>query len=162
MHPLSRALIWYGTCSALAYLVNAYIALRVFGINSTTERIRRVAAWLYLAELCVNWPVHTYLIARAVVVHNASLVATAVYVALTCALVVDDVQLLKYLFKTPKRHGTGCEPVLNDAGGRRAACSRIPVPYPIQTTLSQLAVNTLLCRRHVIPKARHASSMAGV
>lgn len=98
VHPLARALLWYGLCSTVAYLVNVYKALRVvFDVSSMTEACRRVAAGLYALELAVNWPVHTVYIVGAWLSDSVPLILVLGYVGVTLVLMQDDWLLLKFL-----------------------------------------------------------------
>jgi hypothetical protein len=100
--PLTRALIWYGMCSTVAYAVNLYKALRVlYGPGPVMEALRRTAACLYAAELAVNWPMHTAYIVRAALSSGTtdpvgSLLAV-MYAGVTAVLMRDDVKLLTFL-----------------------------------------------------------------
>jgi hypothetical protein len=105
--PVCKAMLWYGLCSVLAYLVNGYKALRVV-IDPTSPRMelmRTCARYMYALELLVNWPVHTMWILASF--HKAATApATALalaYVGVTYVFVADDVKLYRFLDTAPLR-----------------------------------------------------------
>lgn len=102
IHPLAQALLWYGMCSTLAYLVNVYKALRVVvpPAHQLMEGMRAAAAAVYALELCVNWPVHAFMIGAAAA--SCGWVPLGLYVALTLALMADDCKLLAFLLRAPQ------------------------------------------------------------
>ncbi len=101
--PVTRALLWYGLCSTIAFLTNAYKALRVlYGPRLFMERTRRVAYLMYKFELAVNWPIHSGYVALAIMdaVRTGSaarIVAVCVYLIVTAVFVKDDLELLWFL-----------------------------------------------------------------
>ena len=121
LHPCSKALLWYGMCSTTAYMVNAYKALRVVITphRGVMERLRLGAAFIYAAELAVNWVVHTLYIASAYQV--CYLVTTVVYVCFTLALMRDDFKLLAFLVRPPP------------APVHRAAADLESAPFVVET-----------------------------
>lgn len=103
--PLTRALLWYGLCSTVAFLTNAYKALRVlYGPTLHMERTRWAAYFMYKFELAVNWPVHAAYICLAALdaVQSRSFgkaAAVVGYLFATKIFVKDDLELLRFLSK---------------------------------------------------------------
>lgn len=96
-HALGRALLWYGLCSCAAFAVNLYLGARLLPHkhSKTVACLRALVGLLYLAELAVNWPIHTGLIYTAFATVNPVVVMT--YILCTAALMYDDLILLKHL-----------------------------------------------------------------
>lgn len=96
---ISRALLWYGTCSTFAYLANAYKAIRVlYGPTKFMDDMRRLAWWAYMIELAINIPVHKLYIIRAVY-EGSNWFALMCYAVMTYVLMRDDSGLLTFLGK---------------------------------------------------------------
>jgi hypothetical protein len=103
--PVCKAMLWYGLCSVVAYLVNAYKALRVVVDPShrRMEVLRVCAKYMYALELVINWPVHVMLTVYAFV-DSTSAVQTALaalYLVVTSVFVVDDLKLYRFLATKP-------------------------------------------------------------
>ena len=96
-HPLGRALLWYGMCSALAFAVNFYLGVRIpFASHRRAMKVCQIlAAVCYAMELVVNWPMHTGLI--VVAAKSVGAVYILCYVMLTGLLMWDDIILLRFL-----------------------------------------------------------------
>jgi hypothetical protein len=107
--PVCKAMLWYGLCSVVAYLVNWYKAMRVVvePTSRVMEATRHVARVMYAAELLLNWPIHTYFLVQV----YADLMATDwpaarafpafAYLFVTWVFVVDDMKLYKFLATAP-------------------------------------------------------------
>ncbi len=99
-HPLGIAMLWYGLCSCAAFLVNLHLGLRLVLQHHPTALwvCKAAAGMVYLAELVVNWPIHTGLIIAAWVDASVSFCVLGMYVLMTISLMYDDLKLLSHLW----------------------------------------------------------------
>jgi hypothetical protein len=106
--PVCKAMLWYGLCSVVAYLVNGYKALRVVvdPRHPLMETTRTLARTMYALELLVNWPVHTVLVASTFRTWSLSGLCTAIaYLGVTIVFVLDDIKLYRFLASAPGATG---------------------------------------------------------
>lgn len=89
----------YGMISCMAFLVNAYLALRVVYPKSTAVRMLCYLSLLsYLACCAVNWTYQIYWLKNVITNGQFSLYA-GVYVMLMVFIVNDDIILIKWLLR---------------------------------------------------------------
>lgn len=90
---LGQAIFVYTVCSAMSFLVNLYLAARVW---SPEPLLRRTALWVYSTCCAFNWGWHlTYYRFEWETGHLMYMVALVF-------IVYDDVQLLRWLHRVPK------------------------------------------------------------
>ena len=91
--------ILYGIFSTIAYLVNAYLALRV--VYSKTwwlPILVRLSLWPYVLCCICNWSVHLFWLVSLIVNMELSII-NVVYLVAISMMVNDDVILIKWLMK---------------------------------------------------------------
>lgn len=97
---VSKMIVVYGNFSTVAYLVNAYLALRVlYSPNSKSmTSLCMLAFWSYVLCCVGNWGIHLIWIVNGIITMSFSWVAIA-YIGAILFVVNDDIVLLCWLWK---------------------------------------------------------------
>ena len=107
---VSKMIVVYGNISTVAYLVNAYLALRVLYSPSSRSMISLcvLAFWSYIVCCAGNWGIHLIWIVNGIVTMSFSWAAVA-YIAAVLFVVNDDIVLLRWLWNrsSPGAEGEG-------------------------------------------------------
>ncbi len=91
--------ILYGIFSTMAYLVNAYLALRVVYTDTRWLRLLvKMSLWPYVLCCALNWTVHLVWMVSLIVGFHIS-VYNVLYFLTILLLVNDDIVLIKWLIK---------------------------------------------------------------
>lgn len=106
-HDLGKAVLWYGMCSCYAFTVNLYLGLRKLLPVHSLDALACASAFVYTAELVVNWTIHTGMVAVA----SAHPGCKVVYAAMTFALMWDDYILCTFLWR---RAANACASKMHD------------------------------------------------
>jgi hypothetical protein len=89
----------YGSFSAFAYAVNAFLGLRVvFPKSALVDAFAIVSLLLYLACCVANWSWHTYWFAM-LAVHNRITMLACIYAAGIVFIARDDLILMRWLWR---------------------------------------------------------------
>lgn len=91
---IGRLLVWYTYCSSLAFTVNLYLGLRLcYEIHPRwLVQLHTFSKWWYLLLCIFNWLSQMYLM-------SSLDIQTGMYSMMIILIVMDDVILLKWLFK---------------------------------------------------------------
>jgi len=91
---VGQLLVYYTYFSALAWPVNLYLGLRLcFEIHPTwLEELRWYCKWWYAVTCSSNWITQMFLI-------SSLNIETGIYTSMIVLIVLDDIILLKWLFK---------------------------------------------------------------
>lgn len=91
---VGQLLVYYTYYSALAWPVNLYLGLRMcFEIHPIwLEELRWYCKWWYAVTCSLNWITQMYLI-------SSLNIETGIYTSMIVLIVLDDIILLKWLFK---------------------------------------------------------------
>ena len=94
-----KMIIIYGQCSTMAFLVNAYLALRVVYPKATWLKMVCLLALLsYLLCCTVNWSLHLLWLYNCIVNMDISILTIA-YMSGLGFVINDDIKLIKWLIK---------------------------------------------------------------
>ena len=95
---VSKMCLFYGMCSSYAYLVNAFLALRVvYPISlKSMEVLCKLSLWIYLACCAVNWSVHLYWLGGLILQWELSL-PILLYTIPIANMMNDDIKLIRWL-----------------------------------------------------------------
>lgn len=96
---VSKMCLFYGMCSSYSYLVNAFLALRVFYPISWKSMVVfcKLSLWIYLACCAVNWSVHLFWLGSLILNWELS-VPVLLYTVPIASMVNDDIRLIKWLY----------------------------------------------------------------
>ena len=97
---VAKMIVVYGNFSTVAYLVNAYLALRVlYPPNSRMMNfLCLMAFWSYVLCCTGNWGVHLIWFLHGLKTLSFS-IAALLYLVAVCFVVNDDIVLLRWLWK---------------------------------------------------------------
>lgn len=97
---VAKMIVVYGNFSTVAYLVNAYLALRVlYAPNSRSMRILcRVGFWSYVLCCAGNWGIHLIWFLNGIQTMSFTWAALP-YIVAVMFIVNDDIVLLRWLWK---------------------------------------------------------------
>lgn len=96
-NSLANPMVIYAIYSALAYIVNIYLSLRIFIDNkSFLKKIKYLSYLIYICCCAQNWSYQLYFLTNN---NNIPLIQKAVYSGIITSIVYDDWVLIKYLKK---------------------------------------------------------------
>ena len=95
---VSKMCMFYGMCSTYAYLVNAFLALRVVYPISWRfmDVLCKLSLWIYLVCCAVNWSVHMCWLGGLILQWEMSL-PVLLYTIPIASMVNDDIKLIRWL-----------------------------------------------------------------
>lgn len=95
---VAKMAVLYGIFSTVAFLVNAYLALRVYSKGHWLHVLAKMSLWPYLLCCACNWTVHLLWLCSLVYSLELSIV-NVVYLLAISTMVNDDIVLIKWLVK---------------------------------------------------------------
>ena len=91
--------VLYGIFSTMAFLVNAYLALRVvYSKASWLHILVQVSLWPYILCCACNWTVHLIWVVNLIMMMEISII-NLLYLLAISVMVNDDIVLIKWLIK---------------------------------------------------------------
>lgn len=93
---VSKMVVLYGIFSTMAFLVNAYLALRVYSKRAWLHVLAKMSLWPYVLCCACNWTFHLIWFCSLVYSFELSIV-NVLYVLAVSTMVNDDIVLMKWL-----------------------------------------------------------------
>jgi len=86
-----QGIIIYTIFSSFAFMVNAFLAFRIFITNKWLVTFAKISMNIYIVSCCFNWIYQIYIL------HHLTIIVGLIYFTLLILIVYDDITLIKYL-----------------------------------------------------------------
>lgn len=91
-----QGIIIYTIFSSVAFMVNAFLAFRIFITNKWLVTFAQISMGIYIISCCFNWIYQIYIL------HHLNVIVGLVYFTLLILIIYDDITLIKYLYNFSK------------------------------------------------------------
>ena len=92
-NPIIKGIIIYTVFSSFAYMVNGFLAMRVFMQEQWLELLAKTSAYIYMCCCAINWAW------QIIILTNLGWIPSVLYSSLLGLIIFDDIVLIKYLLK---------------------------------------------------------------
>lgn len=90
-NPIIKGILIYTVFSSVAYMVNGFLAMRIFVKEHWLNLLAKYSAYIYIGCCAINW------IWQGVILTNVSWIPMVLYSSLLGLIIFDDITLIKYL-----------------------------------------------------------------